>query len=83
MAITYSMDGSVRKRKGSKIAMDLDSEKKILDARTNKKAIKEAGEDQLLDEIFNRKKKKRGRVQCTRKERSVVASTVNEVRSNG
>jgi len=62
MAITYGMDGSKRKRKGSKIAMDLESEKKILDARTNKKARQDAGEDQLLDEIFNRKKKKRGKV---------------------
>jgi len=62
MAIIFGIDGSKQNRKGSKIAMDLDSEKKILDARTNKKAIKDAGEDQLLDKIFNRKKNKKGKV---------------------
>tara|TARA_Y100001951_G_C11033069_1_gene126065 strand:+ start:173 stop:361 length:189 start_codon:yes stop_codon:yes gene_type:complete len=62
MAITYSEGGKKKVRNGSKIAMDLESEKKILDARTNKKAIKQAGEDQLLDEIFNKKKNKKGKV---------------------
>jgi len=38
---------------------DIDSEKKILDARTNKKAMKDAGEDQLLDKIFGARSAKK------------------------
>ena len=65
MAITYNMDGSKKIRKGSKkaIAMepDYEIERDILEARQNKKAREDAGRDMLLDEIFNRKKKKRGK----------------------
>ena len=51
-----------RKRKLAKIPDDLEIERDILDARSNKKAREDAGKDMLLDEIFNTKKKKRGRV---------------------
>ncbi len=65
MAITYNMDGSKKVRKGNKkaIAMepDYEIERDILEARQNKKAREDAGRDMLLDEIFNRKKKKRGK----------------------
>ena len=50
------------KSKGDKLKnklKDIDSEKKILDARTNKKAMKDAGEDQLLDKIFGARSAKK------------------------
>ena len=68
MAITYDENGrqtrtiTERKRKLAKIPDDLEIERDILDARSNKKAREDAGKDMLLDEIFNTKKKKRGRV---------------------
>ena len=68
MAITYDEDGrqsrtiTERKRRLAKLPDDLEIERDILDARNSKKARQDAGEDMLLDEIFNRKKKKRGKV---------------------
>jgi len=67
MAKTYDENGretrtiSERKRL-AKLGPDYEIERDILDARNNKKARQDAGEDMLLDEIFNRKKKKRGKV---------------------
>ena len=65
MAITYNEDGSKKVRKGNKkaIAMgpDYEIERDILEARQNKKAREDAGKDMLLDEIFNKKKRKRGK----------------------
>ena len=45
-------------KNGMKIATnpDFEIEKQILDARTNKKAQEDAGQDMLLDRIFNKKK---------------------------
>ena len=45
----------------AKIPDDLEIERDILEARQNKKAREDAGRDMLLDEIFNKKKKKRGK----------------------
>jgi hypothetical protein len=65
MAITYNEDGSKKVRKGNKkaIAMgpDYEMDREHLEARMNKKAREDAGKDMLLDEIFNRKKKKKGK----------------------
>ena len=41
---------------------DYEMDREILDARMNKKAREDAGKDMLLDEIMNKKKKKRGQV---------------------
>ena len=50
-------------KNGMKIATnpDFEIEKQILDARTNKKAQEDAGQDMLLDRIFNKKNNKKGR----------------------
>ncbi len=40
---------------------DLEVERDSLDHRKNKKVAKDVAEDALLDEIFNKKNKKRGR----------------------
>ena len=67
MAMTYDEDGrqsrtiTERKRRLAQLGPDFEIERDILDARNSKKAKQDAGEDMLLDEIFNRKKKKRGK----------------------
>ena len=50
-------------KNGMKIATnpDFEIEKQILDARTNKKAQEDAGQDMLLDRIFNKKNTKKGK----------------------
>tara|TARA_R100000995_G_scaffold83903_1_gene61042 strand:- start:150 stop:638 length:489 start_codon:yes stop_codon:yes gene_type:complete len=40
---------------------DYEIERDILDARQNKKAREDAGKDMLLDEIFNKKNRKKGK----------------------
>ena len=66
MAKTYDEKGrmtrtiSERKRL-AQLGPDYEIERDILEARQNKKAREDAGRDMLLDEIFNRKKKKRGK----------------------
>jgi hypothetical protein len=66
MAMTYDEDGSQsrtiteRKRRLAQLGPDYEIEKEILDARTNKKAKQDAGEDMLLDAI-KRKTNKKGR----------------------
>jgi len=40
---------------------DYEIERDILDARQNKKAREDAGKDMLIDEIFNRKNRKKGK----------------------
>ena len=66
MAITYDEDGSqsrtITERKRKLASKDYEIERDILDARNSKKARQDAGEDMLLDEIFNRKKNKKGQV---------------------
>ena len=67
MAKTYDENGrqtrTITERKRlAKLGPDYEIERDILEARQNKKAKQDAGEDMLLDEIFNRKKKKRGKV---------------------
>ena len=68
MAKTYDEDGrqsrtiTERKRKLAKLPDDFEIERDIPDARNSKKARQDAGEDMLPDEIFNRKKNKRGKV---------------------
>ena len=66
MAHTYDERGRVTRTisERKKLAMMPDSEmdREILDARMNKKAREDAGKDMLLDEIMNKKKKKRGQV---------------------
>ena len=67
MAKTYDEKGrqtrTITERKMlAKLGPDYEIERDILEARQNKKARQDAGEDMLLDEIFNRKKKKRGKV---------------------
>ena len=65
MAKTYDEKGrmtrtiSERKRL-AQLGPDYEIERDILEARQNKKAREDAGKDMLLDEIFNRKKKKKG-----------------------
>ena len=67
MAYTINEDGSQsrtiteRKRKLAKLPDDFEIERDILDARNSKKERQYAGEDMLLDEIFNRKKNKKGK----------------------
>ena len=66
MAKTYDEKGrmtrtiSERKRL-AQLGPDYEIERDILEARQNKKAREDAGRDMLLDEIFNKKKKKRGK----------------------
>jgi len=65
MAITYDEDGSqsrtITERKRKLASKDFEIERDILDARQNKKAREDAGRDMLLDEIFNKKNKKKGK----------------------
>ena len=67
MAKTYDEKGrmtrtiSERKKRLARLDPDYEIERDILEARQNKKAREDAGKDMLLDEIFNRKKKKRGK----------------------
>ena len=73
MAITYTMKGNnpddieqtrtitERKRKLAELPDDLEIERNILDARSNKRAREDAGKDMLLDEIFNKKNIKKGK----------------------
>ena len=65
MAITYNEDGSqsrtITERKRKLASQDFEIERDILDARQNKKAREDAGKDMLLDEIFNKKNKKKGK----------------------
>ena len=66
MAHTYDENGrqtrtiSERKRL-AQLGPDYEMDREILDARMNKKAREDAGKDMLLDEIFNRKKNKKGK----------------------
>ena len=66
MARTYDEKGrmtrniSERKRL-AQLGPDYEIERDILEARQNKKAREDAGRDMLMDEIFNRKKKKKGK----------------------
>ena len=66
MAITYDERGRVTRTisERKKLAMmpDYEMDREILEARMNKKAREDAGKDMLLDEIMNKKKKKRGQV---------------------
>ena len=67
MAKTYDENGRrtrtiSERKKLAKLGPDYEIERDILEARQNKKAREDAGKDMLLDEIFNRKKKKRGQV---------------------
>jgi hypothetical protein len=66
MAHTYDERGRVTRTisERKKLAMmpDYEMDREILDARMNKKAREDAGKDMLLDEIMNKKKKKRGQV---------------------
>ena len=67
MAKTYDEKGrmtrtiSERKKRIANLGPDYEIERDILEARQNKKAREDAGRDMLMDEIFNRKKKKRGK----------------------
>ena len=73
MAITYTMKDNnpddieqtrtitERKRKLAELPDDLEIERNILDARSNKRAREDAGKDMLLDEIFNKKNRKKGK----------------------
>ena len=51
--------------KGSKIAVDFEEEKRILDAQVDPGLKKldniDKGQDKLLDKIFNKKKNKKGK----------------------
>ena len=66
MAKTYDEKGrmtrtiSERKRL-AQLGPDYEIERDILEARQNKKAREDDGRDMLMDEIFNRKKKKKGK----------------------
>ena len=66
MAHTYDERGRVTRtiseRKQLAMMPDYEMDREILDARMNKKAREDAGKDMLLDEIMNKKKKKRGQV---------------------
>ena len=67
MAKTYDEKGrmtrtiSERKKRLARLDPDYEIERDILEARQNKKAREDAGRDMLMDEIFNRKKKKKGK----------------------
>ena len=70
MAITYDEDGTQttsiaeRKKRLAQLPEDFETEREILDARTNKKAQQDAGYDMLLDAIKKSggKGNKKGRV---------------------
>ena len=66
MAITYDENGRQtrtisERRRRAQLGPDYEIERDSLDHRKNKKAAKDVAEDALLDEIFNRKKKKKGK----------------------
>ena len=66
MAITYDENGKQtrtisERKKLAQLGPDYEMDREILDARMNKKAREDAGKDMLLDEILNRKKKKKGK----------------------
>ena len=66
MARTYDEKGrmtrSISERKRlAQLGPDYEIERDILEARQNKKAREDAGKDMLLDEIFNRKKRRKGK----------------------
>ena len=66
MAITYDENGRqtrtiTERKKLAQLGPDYEMDREILDARMNKKAREDAGKDMLLDEILNRKKKKKGK----------------------
>ena len=66
MAITYDENGKQtrtisERKKLAQLGPDYEMDREILDARMNKKAREDAGKDMLLDEIFNRKKNKKGK----------------------
>ena len=66
MAHTYDENGRqtrtiTERKKLAQLGPDYEMDREILDARMNKKAREDAGKDMLLDEIFNRKKKKKGK----------------------
>ena len=66
MAITYDENGKqtrtiTERKKLAQLGPDYEMDREILDARMNKKAREDAGKDMLLDEILNRKKKKKGK----------------------
>ena len=66
MAITYDENGKqtrtiTERKKLAQLGPDYEMDREILDARMNKKAREDAGKDMLLDEIFNRKKNKKGK----------------------
>ena len=69
MAHTYDERGRVTRTisERKKLAMmpDYEMDREILDARMNKKAREDAGKDMLLDEIMNKKKKKRNQTKET------------------
>ena len=66
MAITYDENGKQtrtisERKKLAQLGPDYEVERDSLDHRRNKKAAKDVAEDALLDEIFNRKKNKKGK----------------------
>ena len=66
MAITNDENGKqtraiTERKKLAQLGPDYEMDREILDARMNKKAREDAGKDMLLDEILNRKKKKKGK----------------------
>ena len=66
MAITYDENGKQtrtisERKKLAQLGPDYEMDREILDARMNKKAREDAVKDMLLDEILNRKKKKKGK----------------------
>ena len=59
---TGKVTNSISERKRlAQLGPDYEMDREILDARMNKKAREDAGKDMLLDEIFNRKKNKKGK----------------------
>ena len=50
------------RKKLAMLGPDYEMDREILEASMNKKAREDAGKDMLLDEIMNKKKKKRGQV---------------------
>ena len=59
---TGKITNSISERKKlAQLGPDYEMDREHLEARMNKKAREDAGKDMLLDEIFNRKKKKKGK----------------------
>ena len=59
---TGKITNSISERKRlAQLGPDYEVERDSLDHRRNKKAAKDVAEDALLDEIFNRKKNKKGK----------------------